>query len=132
MILLHNIIQILNLPKFSLHWDQSLILNSFECRRICSVFINADNSRNTAVTISKSLSKNFLSCRLVSSFTEYLIKSVPFRINCSIEVMPFPFDLDVGLIYSVRIVGWFQKFFESFLKLQSILMNPSHDRCVTC
>ena len=101
MVLPNNIIQILNLPNLSLHWDSSLILNSLECRRVCSVFINVDDSRNTTVTIGKRLSKKFLSCRFVSSLTKHPIKGVPFRINCSIKVIPFPFDLDVGLIYSV-------------------------------
>jgi hypothetical protein len=55
----------------------------------------------------------------------------PFLINSSIEVSPLAFDLDVSLINSPRFCGSFQVRSYFFVDFWGVLVNPSHDGCVS-
>ena len=59
---------------------------------------------------------------------EHKVDRLAGGIDRAIEVIPLPFDFDIGLINTVRVIGWAQMRAASFLQFGGISLNPPIDR----
>jgi hypothetical protein len=66
----------------------------------------------------------------IPSGAEHKVNRLAGGIDRAIEVIPLPFDFDIGLINTVRVIGWAQMRAASFLQFGGISLNPPIDRRV--
>ena len=60
--------------------------------------------------------------------TEQEVDRVAFRIHCSIEILPFTFDLDIGFIHSIGILRCLETRTASFIEFRGIMLNRDNSQ----
>ena len=106
-VLLDEIIEVFDLAQLARHWSLFLRFQGLHGLWVGGVFIDVDHPRRDGVRCTECFVKEGLSCRCVPFDAQEEVDGLPIAIHRAILIKPFAFNLDRGLIYFPRVVGWF-------------------------
>jgi hypothetical protein len=115
MVLFNYIIEVLNLSVLSSAGEITAINKFIDHDFISVVFVCGNNSGNLIMNGTQSFLEEFVSRLFITIFRNPKIDGISFRIDSSVEITPFTFDLDVGLIGTPGVIGWMKIFPYSFI-----------------
>ena len=130
MILFNHIIEVFDLPQFTLFRDESCHFQFNECLWIGRIFVDSDHPWLARMGGSEGFEKEALGCFSIAGWTEEEFQRVPQRIKSTIEVDPFFFHLDVRLVNPPGIACRFQMGTTSPLPSRCLVLDPPIDRAL--
>jgi len=126
MILLNNVVAMLHLADFN--GCAVLVIILFKSRLVGRTSVNGD-FLGSAIVVDcfeqESFGGQFISVR-----GQQKVNGLAFFVNGSIQIVPFTFDIDLGLIHSPAGANSFLPFPELNFEDRSIFDNPSLNRSV--
>src|SRR3954466_4394291 len=131
MILFDNVIEIFNLSYLDTFRNFLLLFQLLNGDWIGWVLINCYDTRLRNMKRPQSFLEKALCSLLISCFVWVKIDCVSFGIHCTIQVHLLTFYFYVRFIHSPRVIGLFEMTTDSFVQFRTILMNPTHDRCMS-
>jgi hypothetical protein len=123
----YRIIQILALPQSRGLGERAFLVEGLECWGIRGVLVDRDDAGYYAVGSPQGFAEKLLSGLCIAGGTQHEVNRRTRRIDGAIKVVPVLFDLDIGFIHAVRIIGPFQPWPAAFVQLGSIPLDPSED-----
>jgi hypothetical protein len=94
------------------------------------ILIDVDDPWRLTFSSLQHLAEESLGGPFISSGAEHEVDRLTSRIDRAVEVIPFPFDFDIGFINAVGVIRQSQVRTNSFLQLRSISLNPPVNRRV--
>ena len=128
MILLDQIVDVFYLSQFTACEKVSFCFELVERFGRGCVFVHVDHPWLAGMRRSEGFEQELLRRLCVSCRAQEKIERVSLRINCTVEVDPFLFDFDIGLIDAPGIVGRLEVWPAPPFHLGCVALHPAIDR----
>ena len=126
MILFNYVVEIFHLPDFN--GGVVFVIILFESRLVSSTSVDGDLLRNSIVV--DCFNQESFGGQFVSVLDQQEVNGFAFFVNGSIQIAPYSFELDVGLIHSPAGAKSFLPFPQLNFQERRIFADPSWNCCV--
>src|SRR5215471_11361408 len=124
MILFHYIVEVLALPQPNSARERPFRFQPFYGRRICRVLVDIDDPWHGIARGTQSLTEEAFSSGSISLGGEQKLDRLTGRVHRTVEIFVLTFNLYIGLVGTVALVGGFQIWAAALVQLRCIGPGP--------
>ncbi len=107
-ILLHNVVEVLHSPQFTVLREIPLCFQLLEGFWIGRVFVHRDHPRRYSMRRGKHFAEKVFGRPGIACRTQEEVQRIAQRVHCSIQIRPGAFGLDAGFVDAPGIPGRFE------------------------